>query len=115
MPFQVRSATAACGSACGRDVWRTAVRLTVINSSYNTRELLSDCLESISRTRRASPMRSSLSAARIRAPNISEAGKLDHFWLEFCAAESPRLGGAEDDEGLEVFGRPEGVHFEARQ
>jgi hypothetical protein len=26
-------------SPCGRDVWRTAVRLTVINSSYNTREL----------------------------------------------------------------------------
>jgi glycosyltransferase involved in cell wall biosynthesis len=36
-------------SPCGRDVWRTAVRLTVINSSYNTREHLSDCLESISR------------------------------------------------------------------
>jgi hypothetical protein len=27
----------------------------------------------------------------------------------------PWLGGAEHDEGLEVFGRPEGVYFEARQ
>ena len=27
----------------------------------------------------------------------------------------PRLGGAEDDEGLEIFGRPEGVHSEAGQ
>ena len=25
-----------------------------------------------------------------------------------------RLGGAKNDEGLEVFGRPEGVHSEAR-
>jgi hypothetical protein len=25
----------------------------------------------------------------------------------------PRLGGAENDEGLEVFGRPEGVYSEA--
>jgi hypothetical protein len=26
-----------------------------------------------------------------------------------------KVGGAEDDESLEVFGRPEGVHSEARQ
>jgi hypothetical protein len=39
----------------------------------------------------------------------SEAAKLDRFWLEFSAADS-RLGGAESDEGIEVFGRPEGVY-----
>ena len=38
---------------------------------------------------------------------------MDHFWLEFCAAESPRLGRAEDDESLKILGRPEGVHSEA--
>jgi putative transposase len=43
----------------------------------------------------------------------SEPAKLDRFWLE-SSASIPRLGGAESDEGLEVFGRPEGVHFEAR-
>jgi hypothetical protein len=42
----------------------------------------------------------------------SEPLKLDRFWLEFSAVIS-WLGGAESDEGLEVFGRPEGVHFEA--
>ena len=44
----------------------------------------------------------------------SEPTKLDRFWLEF-SAPIPWLGGAESDEGLEVFGRPEGVYFEARQ
>ena len=39
----------------------------------------------------------------------SEAANLDRFWLEFSAL-IPWLGGAESDEGLEVFGRPEGVH-----
>jgi hypothetical protein len=42
----------------------------------------------------------------------SEAAKLDRFWVEFSAV-IPRLGGAESDEGLEVFGRPEGVHIKA--
>jgi hypothetical protein len=39
----------------------------------------------------------------------SEAGILDRFWLEFSAV-IPWLGGAESYEGIEVFGRPEGVH-----
>jgi hypothetical protein len=39
----------------------------------------------------------------------SETAKLDRFWLEFSAV-IPWLGGAESDEGIEVFGRPEGVH-----
>ncbi|MGB6538618.1 MAG: hypothetical protein WBF58_21965 [Xanthobacteraceae bacterium] len=39
----------------------------------------------------------------------SEPHKLDRFWLEFSAV-IPRLGGAESDEGFEVFGRPEGVY-----
>jgi hypothetical protein len=43
----------------------------------------------------------------------SEAGKLDRFWVEFSAV-IPRLGGAESDEGFAVFGRPEGVHSQAR-
>ena len=42
----------------------------------------------------------------------SEPRKLDRFWLEFSAV-IPRLGGAESDEGIEIFGRPEGVHSEA--
>ena len=42
----------------------------------------------------------------------SEPRKLDRFWLEFSAL-IPWLGGAESDEGIEVFGRPEGVHSEA--
>jgi hypothetical protein len=46
--------------------------------------------------------------------NCSEPTKLDRFWLEF-SAPIPWLGGAESDEGLEVFGRPEGVYSEARQ
>ena len=42
----------------------------------------------------------------------SEAAKLDRFWLEFSVL-IPWLGGAENDEGLAIFGRPEGVHPEA--
>ena len=42
----------------------------------------------------------------------SEPAKLDRFWLEFSAV-SPRLGGAESDEGFEVFGCPEGIHTQA--
>ena len=42
----------------------------------------------------------------------SEAAKLDRFWLEFSVV-IPRLGGAESDEGLEIFGRPEGVYSQA--
>ena len=38
--------------------------------------------------------------------------KLDRFWLEFSAV-IPRLGGAEGDEGIEIFRRREGVYFEA--
>src|ERR1700720_2621126 len=38
----------------------------------------------------------------------SEPRKLDRFWLEFSAV-IPWLGGAESDDGLEVFGRPVGV------
>jgi putative transposase len=53
----------------------------------------------------------------IRPPGASigklyETSKLDRFWLEFSAL-IPWLGGAESDEGLEVFGRPEGVYSEA--
>ena len=43
------------------------------------------------------------------AVDCSEPRKLDRFWLEFSAI-IPWLGGAENDEGLEIFGRPEGVH-----
>src|ERR1700730_7081 len=51
----------------------------------------------------------------IRPPGASigklyETSKLDRFWLEFSAL-IPWLGGAESDEGLEVFGRPEGVYI----
>jgi hypothetical protein len=42
----------------------------------------------------------------------SEAAKLDLFWLEFSAV-IPRPGGAESNEGIEVFGGPEGVHSQA--
>jgi len=42
----------------------------------------------------------------------SETAKLDRFWLEFSAV-IPWLGAAENDEGLEVFGRPEGVYSQA--
>jgi len=42
----------------------------------------------------------------------SGSGKLDRFWVEFSAWIS-RLGGAEDDEAVTVFGRPESVHSEA--
>ena len=41
----------------------------------------------------------------------SEPRKSDRFWVEF-SAYVPRLGGAEDDEAITVFGRPEGVHSE---
>ncbi len=44
--------------------------------------------------------------AELRVVHCSEPAKLDRFWLEFSAA-IPRLGGAESDEGIEVFGRPE--------
>jgi hypothetical protein len=42
------------------------------------------------------------------------AAELDHFELELFAPIS-RLGEARSDEGLEVFGRPESIHFEARR
>src|SRR5262245_61244032 len=44
----------------------------------------------------------------------SEAAKLDRFWLE-SSALIPWLGGAQRDEGIEVFGRPEGIHSQARR
>jgi hypothetical protein len=37
--------------------------------------------------------------------NLSDPRKLHRFWLEFSTG-SPRLGGVEKDEGLEVHGRP---------
>jgi hypothetical protein len=43
----------------------------------------------------------------------SEPAKLDRFWLEFSAV-IPWLGGAESNEGIEVFGGAEGVHSQAR-
>ena len=43
----------------------------------------------------------------------SETAKLDRFWLE-SSALIPWLGGAQRDEGIEVFGRPEGVYSQAR-
>jgi hypothetical protein len=48
----------------------------------------------------------------IRGENCSETAKLDRFWVEFSVV-IPRLGGAESDEGLEIFGRAEGVHSQA--
>lgn len=39
---------------------------------------------------------------------------LDRFWLEFSAV-IPWLGGGDGDEILEVFGRPEGVHSQAKR
>src|ERR1043165_9123676 len=42
----------------------------------------------------------------------SETAKLDRFWLEFSAVILS-AGGAENDESLEVFGRPERVHSQA--
>ena len=39
--------------------------------------------------------------------------QLNHFKLEFFEPIS-RLGGAQSDEGLEIFGRPEGVYFESK-
>jgi hypothetical protein len=59
----------------------------------------------------ASPDAASMSVAVGR--HCSGAGILDRFWLEFSAV-IPWLGGAESDEGLEVFGRAEGVYSEAR-
>jgi hypothetical protein len=38
--------------------------------------------------------------------------KPDRFWLEL-SAPIPWLGGAESDEGIEIFGRSEGAHSEA--
>jgi hypothetical protein len=43
--------------------------------------------------------------AGIRSPT-------DRFWLEL-SAPIPWLGGAESDEGIEIFGRSEGAHSEA--
>jgi hypothetical protein len=40
-----------------------------------------------------------------RPAACSEPRKLDRFWLESPAPMS-RLGGAQSNEGLEVFGRP---------
>jgi hypothetical protein len=51
-------------------------------------------------------------ASMRKALDCSEAAKLDRFWLEFSAV-IPRLGGAESDESLEIFGRPEGVYSQA--
>jgi hypothetical protein len=51
-------------------------------------------------------------SVKLLAPACSEAAKLDRFWLEFSVV-IPRLGGAESDEGLEIFGRPEGVYSQA--
>jgi putative transposase len=51
---------------------------------------------------------------KLRHIFCSEAAKLDRFWLEFSAV-IPWLGGAENNEGLEVFGCPEGIHTEARR
>ena len=42
----------------------------------------------------------------------SETTKLDRFRLEFSAV-IPWLGGAESDEGIEIFGGAEGVHSQA--
>jgi putative transposase len=47
-----------------------------------------------------------------RHDKCSEPGILDRFWLEFSVV-IPWLGGAENDEGVEVFGCPEGIHTEA--
>jgi hypothetical protein len=72
---------------------------------------------------RGGPRESSEGARRVHLPqrvrregrkrgwwhSCSEAGILDRFWLEFSAV-IPRLGGAESNEGIEIFGRPEGVH-----
>jgi hypothetical protein len=53
-----------------------------------------------------------------RAPTervgCSETTKLDRFWLEFSAVIL-WLGGAESNEGIEVFGGAEGVHSQARR
>ena len=49
---------------------------------------------------------------RLEELRCSEPRKLDRFWLEFSAV-IPRLGGAESDESIEIFGCPEGVHSEA--
>jgi hypothetical protein len=44
---------------------------------------------------------------KAKGPN-AEAGILDRFWLEFFRGDF-LAGGAESDEGIEVFGRPEGA------
>lgn len=41
--------------------------------------------------------------------------KLDHRALEFSAEIFPGWKGAKNDEGIAVFGHPEGVHFEAER
>jgi len=46
------------------------------------------------------------------AAACSETTKLDRFRLEFSAV-IPWLGGAESDEGIEIFGGAEGVHSQA--
>jgi len=55
-----------------------------------------------------------LSVANVRERRCSETGKLDRFWLEFSAV-IPWLGGAESNEGIEVFGGAEGVPSQARR
>lgn len=47
--------------------------------------------------------------------NYSDPLKLDRFWLEFSACDSLPGNGAESDESIEVFGRAEGVHHQARR
>jgi hypothetical protein len=44
--------------------------------------------------------------------HCSEAAKLDRFWLE-SSAPIPRLEGAHDDEGIEVFRDADRVRVEA--
>jgi hypothetical protein len=45
-------------------------------------------------------------------PSIGEGATEYITWLEF-SAPMPWLGGAESDQGIEIFGRSEGVHSEA--
>jgi hypothetical protein len=51
---------------------------------------------------------------RNRCGVAARAHKTDQFWLE-SLAQLPRLGGAQDNEGFAVFGRPEGVHMKQRR
>lgn len=50
-----------------------------------------------------------MSSDACQPPVCSEAAKPDRFWSE-SSAPIPRLGGAEIDEGITVFGRPESIH-----